>query len=362
MYGLYLEVYIAFLSIVFLFLLANAVLPRKRRVYKAMNYRPKTLVIVPCKGTDIGLVQNFKAVKGQRYNNYDVIAVVDSKDDPAVRAIKESKTRFMVSDYRCSGCSGKVRAICKRTFQIQGFYDAYVILDSDVRVKDTWLADLIAPLAYDTFGISTAFPVFEPVGGFWSKVKHAWGYVGHSMMENEVTRFGWGGSLAFRKGLLSDKEFAYFSRSISDDIALTKIAKQKHLKVAYVSDANPVVQTDDTFGTFLEWSNRQTALSISGNRKIMYYGTIYYLSSVLLLVSGILLALFVNVLFGLLLLPFVIGALKLYYRSGFKPYMLGIYFAMDFIYLFNIIIASQMSSIAWRGRVYEITETNEKAL
>ena len=37
-----------------------------------------------------------------------------------------------------------------------------------------------------------------------SKFKTAWGFVGVGMMQSDITVFGWGGSLAFRKGLFDE--------------------------------------------------------------------------------------------------------------------------------------------------------------
>lgn len=362
MYSIYLQIYIIFLALVSLFLLAGALLPRKVARYSAKNgYAPRTLVIMPCKGFDIGLSDNLNAVKGQSYRNYDVVAVVASKSDSALGAIRSTRTKFiMSSSFKCRGCSAKVRSLACALAKFRD-YDTYVIVDSDVLVGRDWLKLLIAPLSDKRIGISTAFPVFEPVNsGFWVRVKQAWGFVGQGLMESERTRFGWGGSLAFRKNLLSKADFWYFAGSISDDIALTRIAKRKHLRIAYVPEANPIVRSDEDFSKFMEWSNRQTTLFVAGARNVLYYAIAYYSLSILLLVSALVLGAAVNALFLVLLLPFVVGAIKLYIRSG-KTYMLGMYFIMDFVYLYNMLSAGRAKQIKWRGIVYDIRKINSAA-
>jgi hypothetical protein len=355
MHSVYLQIYIAFLILVSILILVNTLWPKKNRVYNVKkDYEPKVLVIIPCKGFDIELKENLNAIKRQTYKNYDVVAVVASKKDSAIDAIKKTSTKFVVSgDFKCKG-SAKVRSLA---FALSNFknYDAYVILDSDVLVGSNWLRLLIEPLSDSKVGISTAFPIFEPVNsGFWVKVKHAWGFVGQGLMENERTAFGWGGSLAFRKNLLSKNDFDFFSRSISDDIALTKIAKSKHLRIAYVPKANPVVKSDDNFDKFVEWSNRQTAFFISGSGNIASYAIAYYTIVIVLFISAFLLGIAVSPLLFVLLLPFVAGAIKLYIKSGKKTYMLWIYFVMNFIYLYNMVIASRLRYVKWRGIVYDI--------
>lgn len=352
----YIIAYGAFLALIALFLVLNMLLPRKKENYRSGSYRPRTLVMMPCKGFDIALNENLIAAKAQSYGNYDFIAIVASKNDIAVKSIKQTRTKFMVADIGCKECSGKVRNIASALAKYKN-YDAYVIVDSDVLAEKDWLSLLIAPLADRKIGISTAFPIFEPANNnFWPKVKHAWGYVGQGMMENKRTRFGWGGSLAFRKDLLTKEDFKYFSESISDDIALTNIARRRGLEIAYVEQANPIVRSDEGFGRFFEWSNRQTALSVAGSRKILYIGVAFYSLSILLLVSSILLAILVNAIFLLLLAPFAIGALRLYEKSGRRKYMLGVYFMMNFIYLYNMVVAAKTKTINWRGRSYDITK------
>jgi len=352
----YILAYAAFLTLIAIFLVLNALLPRKKEEYKATSYMPKTLVMIPCKGFDIGLKENLMAAKMQSYGNYEVVAIVASKGDTAFKSIRQTRTKFMVADLDCKDCSGKVRNIASALSKFKN-YDAYVILDSDVLVGKDWLQLLITPLANRKVGISTAFPFFEPVGrGFWQKVKHAWGFVGQGMMESRRTRFGWGGSLAFRKDLLSKRDFDYFSESVSDDIALTKITKRRGLCIAYVPAANPVVRSDDDSSRFFEWSNRQAAFSVAGSRNVLYLGVAFYSLSIILLVSSLLLGVLASPIFFVLLLPFVIGATMLYLKSGRRKYMLYIYFIMNFIYLYNTLVASKTRTIEWRGRSYDITK------
>ena len=46
-------------------------------------YRPKTVLIVPCKGIDLDFEKNIKSFFEQDFNNYLLWFVVESEDDPA---------------------------------------------------------------------------------------------------------------------------------------------------------------------------------------------------------------------------------------------------------------------------------------
>ncbi len=321
------------------------------------KFAPSVLVIIPCKGLDFELYKNLVSVKGQVFPDFEVVAVLDSEDDPARDSVLRAGIAYLISSSSCEGCSGKVRAISTAIESLPR-HDVYVIADSDIRVDKGWLAAITAPLASRDTGLSTMYPYFKPVGGFWSNVKSVWGRVGEGLMAREATKFGWGGSLAFRKDLLDAKSFRFFKDSrfsVSDDICLTMVARRKGLKIAYVENPQPLVYSKDDALHFMEWANRQTALSILGNRNNLYAGLLFYSAESLVILSGILLSASVSPVFLILLSHSI--------RSGFivssksKPRSLiaiPIALIIPFIYLANLLIASRMKSITWRGSIYKL--------
>lgn len=327
---------------------------------KSMAYTPKALVIVPCKGRDPELRKNLLSIKKQAYRKFGIVAVVDSKNDYAVGEIKKAGLHYLISSAVCNRCSGKVRAIATALERYKEF-DAYVIADSDIRVRRHWLRELLLPLSDSTVGISTMYPYFKPVNGFWSSVKSVWGMAGEGLMKSDLTKFGWGGSIAFRKELISSKTKMDFFKeseySVSDDICLTMLARQKGLGIAYTDSLQPVVSSDDDLQRFWEWANRQTALSILGNRKNLYIGIPFYLSESILIVSGILLPIFVSPLFLILLLHYLKSIALTYTRSESKdPLIIPITLLMPFLYMANLAIASRMTEISWRGSRYPLQQ------
>lgn len=346
-------VLIAFLTLI-LFGLSLISLWRGKTEEYSSNYEPKTLVILPCRGLDYSFTENLNSLKRQTYGNYDLMAIVDSEEDEAVPYIKEAEIEYSVSDFKCTRCSGKVRAISTILEKNKG-YGAYVIADSDILVKEDWLESLIRPLGRSSVGISTTFPYFNPVQGFWSRVKSVWGFVGHSMMESKLTRFGWGGSLAFRKELLDKDSFLVFSESLSDDTALTRVCHQKGLEIYYSPRAEPTINSPDDFHTFIEWANRQTALSISASRKVLYYGVVFYSATILLFLSAIVLTVFSSPVFAIYFLPTLVTQVKSFKRANKKFLsMILINLLIPFLYLANLLVANAMRQIKWRGRQYDL--------
>lgn len=352
-HNIFFDFFVSFLILVFIGLTYIASVRAEDEKYGSSR-EPSALVIVPCRGEDYSLGKNLHSIANQDYPNYRVVGVVDSGDDPSLPAIKKAGIGWILSDDTCVKCSGKVRAISSAITGNPGF-DVYVIADSDILVGRDWLSRLLSPFGSDEIGISTTFPYFKPVGGFWSKVKLVWGFVGMGMMESRLTRFGWGGSLAFRRSLLEGKKFDFFRSYVSDDVAITKLCKADGLRIAYVKEAMPVINSPDDFKTFMEWANRQTALSIYATRNVLIYGILFYGASVLLLVSALALSIFVDYFFVIFFMPSVINSARAVKRSGKWPVTsFCISFIIPFIYLYNLIRASKMGKISWRGREYRL--------
>ena len=321
------------------------------------SFKLSALVMVPCKGLDYMLAENLNSLKSQEYKNFRLVAIVDKRSDPSLRQVKASGIDFIFSRKISGKSSGKVNAILSAIDRFPN-YDVYVIADSDVRFGKGWLSSLLLPLNDSGVGLSTMYPYFSPAGGFWSKVKSSWGIVGEGLMKRDSARFGWGGSLAFRKSLLrkgADKMLKDSKYSVSDDICLTLTAKQNSLRIEYISSPQPTVYSNDNFPTFIEWSNRQTALSILGNPGNLYIGLPFYIAESLLVISGVLLSLVASPLFLILLFHSARNGVINSRRQGRK---LGesvfISFMLPFIYSANLIVASQMKSIKWRGTEYKI--------
>lgn len=319
------------------------------------HYAPKTLVMVPCKGEDLTLKENLASLANQNYSNYDIVAIVDSKTDKAMESIKAAGIKFITTDPKYNRGSGKVNALSSAISQFKN-YEVYAIADSDILAKPDWLSNLVRPLHDPRYGLSTTFPYFKPADKkFWSKVKMVWGFVGQGMMESKTLIFGWGGSLAFRKNLIKDKiSFDFFSGSLSDDIAITKLCKSKRLLPYYVESAQPIVNVSETYSTFTEWANRQTALSIHGDRKVFALGIVSYAMSIITLISAVILSIFFSLFALVFFLPFIVGSVKSYKRLRFSTSgFFVINTMMPFIFLANLLKANSMQSITWRGREYE---------
>ena len=327
----------------------------KREEYFYSEYNPTVVLIIPCKGIDLYMEKNLKSIKSQNYNKLSTIAVVDSEDDSAVDMLKKLQINYIISDQRYEG-SGKVRAI---STAIQKFSDreVYVMADSDTVLPTDWLRYLVNPLMDKAIGVTTTYPIYEPIenSNIWSKVKKVWGFLGINMMEFYPSRFAWGGSMAIRKDLLDEKNFHYFSSSVSDDAAITKICKDKKLSIYYSKKATPVIHVDETRDSFIEWATRQMAISISHSKHAFTSGIIVYFSIIVYLIVLIPLSMLEWNYFLLGYIPFIFPMIINARRTkNDKLIIFLISFIMPVIFLYNLISGNRKTHIDWRGNRYHL--------
>ena len=350
-HSLFFDIFVGIITLIFVGLTYIATVRSPGEQY-ATSLPGSVLVIVPCRGKDYSLEENLRSILVESSGMGKVIAVVDSDEDEALPLIQAAGMDYILSTDRCRSCSGKVKAIVTALDKFQDF-DVFVIADSDITVPKGWLSGLVSPLSDPSYGISTTFPYFNPVGGIWSRIKLVWGFVGLGMMESRLTRFGWGGSLAFTRRLLENDGLHFLRTYVSDDVAITKLCKKRGLRIAYVKESAPKVNSPEHFSEFIEWANRQTALSIYATASVFRYGITFFSASIVVTLSAILLSIFVFPGFVILLTPSIITAIRNVKRARQTPlavFIISIF--IPFIYWYNLARARGMKQISWRGNSY----------
>lgn len=356
------------LKVLWILILAGLIAFMLMRLYllRWWKYQPKTeshnqelkvKVIVPCKGADVELSKNLKSLKNQSYRNFSIVAVVDSENDEACDFIRDNNLNMLLSRHQGKG-SGKVKAISTAIAEDRDS-DIFVLVDSDTRVNSLWLENLICPLSDETVGIVSTYPIYESVDkpGIWDHIKKVWGYVGINMMEFRPTRFAWGGSVAFRKNFLNPSDFDEFSSSISDDATLTKLCKEKSLKIAYAKQSTPVIYSKESRETFMEWSNRQIAITLSYSKSAFYAALIIYGLTIFYMGILIPLSLLVWNMFLLGYIPFILLILLNMQREKNTSLKIAVAtFTIPFIFIVNIIHGRRNPEINWRGNTYHLDE------
>lgn len=355
--------------------------PRRR-------FRPRTCVIIPCKGNEPGLERNIEAILKQTYGNYHTIIVTDSTQDPAYAVAKSVLARHPNGQLYTSepsvAASGKVAALITALEKDEGQTGVYAFIDSDALVPSRWLEDLVDPLADELIGATTGFRwYFSSQGGFWSHVEAAWNASGTNLLFDDRYNFPWGGAMAIRAETLQKIGIKQvWGNAISDDMTLNSALRKNGYRILFLPHCTVATFNHTNLEHFLTWATCQTVLTKVFNRGLWNYALAAYafIDFVFLLgIIGVALgALQTPVWFfpaAMLLTPSVLGMVRSGQRSNafarampelkkeFERTRSAEAIASLFvpwIMTYCIIKSARTDEIEWRGRKYKLTGIEEQ--
>ena len=148
-----------------------------------------TVVILPCRGAETGLLENLRAVASQDHPDHRVLFVVDDVTDAAVPAIRKVMDEFpntqMIIAPKAANAGQKVENI----------------RDADGRPHPHWLRYLTAPLADETVGAATGYRWFiAERQTLSSELLAAWNAsIASALGPRRRSNFCWGGATAMRR-------------------------------------------------------------------------------------------------------------------------------------------------------------------
>jgi cellulose synthase/poly-beta-1,6-N-acetylglucosamine synthase-like glycosyltransferase len=120
------------------------------------DWRPRVLVICPCKGIDSEFRDNAASVLNQDYPNLRVIFVVEAEDDPAVQPLKQLGATVLVAGI-ATVRGQKVHNLIHAVEHAAEDSEVFAFCDSDARYPSDWISNLIPPLEDETVGVSTGY-------------------------------------------------------------------------------------------------------------------------------------------------------------------------------------------------------------
>lgn len=243
---------------------------REQIAKPASSFTPFVSVIVPCRGIDDGLEQNLNAIFDQNYPHYEVIFVVDDKDDGAVIIIDSViagndndrvRAKLIVAN-KAEHSSQKVENLREAVLHADDASRAFVFVDSDARPSRDWLRALVAPLQNDK--IATGYRWFisdKPT--FASELASAWNAsIASALGPNESSNFCWGGSTAIGREIFEKLKIREkWSGTASDDFTVTRAAREGVVPIAFVPQALTASACSYNLSETIEFTNRQMKLT-----------------------------------------------------------------------------------------------------
>jgi hypothetical protein len=213
---------------------------------KQHNFRPRTLVIVPCKGLRDGFDENISSFFRQQYSPYLLWFVVQDRDDAAYQRLCQLK-QGLAGQAKCAEvralvagkavtCSQKIHNLLFAYSQIPPDVEVLAFADSDICVRPDWLSHLVYPLRKDENGAASGYRWFIPRrNNLASLALSAINAKVAQLLGPSPLNHAWGGSMAIRSELFRrlgvDKIWA---TAVSDDLSLSRRVKKAGLKVVFV--------------------------------------------------------------------------------------------------------------------------------
>jgi cellulose synthase/poly-beta-1,6-N-acetylglucosamine synthase-like glycosyltransferase len=271
---------------------------------KRLSYRPRTVLVVPCKGLDSNFRQNISSFFNQDYENYLLWFVVANKADPAYALLCELKNCLSqtskASDVQvliagpAQSCSQKIHNMLYCYQKISNDVDVLAFADSDICVHSDWLSHIVHPLRKSKNGASSGYRWYVPKkNNLATLALSAVNAKVAQLLGNTPFNQAWGGSMAIRvdtfKELGIDK---IWPKTLSDDLSLSYTVKKARKKVVFVPACLVASFESTTWRELFEFGRRQFLITRVSTPGTWWFGLLSSLYSILGLWGGAAIAIY----------------------------------------------------------------------
>ena len=225
---------------------------------------PKAAVLLSLRGADPTLPSCLRRLLRQDYPNYELFVCVDSQSDPAWDVVQSSIRESQADNVhvsslrnRLSSCSLKCSSLVQLAGELDDSHEVIVLADADLESHNTWLRELVAPLADPKIGATFGNRWFLPTKGcFGSLVRQLWNAPGLIVMH--VIEIPWAGSLAIRSEVFRRGGLRFrWSQSIVDDGPVRTAVKEQNLKLRFVPTVTMANREECGLGSAYNFIRRQ---------------------------------------------------------------------------------------------------------
>jgi len=207
------------------------------------RHRPtgRAAVFAPCKGRDVDLEENLRALLRQDYHDYEVTFIVENADDPAVEVIRRVMAdhprvavRLVIAG-QATDCGQKVHNLRAGTAGLSPQVEYLAFLDSDARPRPEWLRLLIARLCEPKTGAVTGYRWFVPVrDSLANHLLYSMNCDIMSLLGRSSHYLVWGGSWGIRRSVFESIGLpSAWAGTLSDDLVATRQLRRAGLCVRF---------------------------------------------------------------------------------------------------------------------------------
>jgi ceramide glucosyltransferase len=226
-------------------------------------------LFAPCKGIDLDLDANLRALLQQDYDDYEVTFIVEGTDDPACPAIRRAMAEHphvaarMVIAGRATESGQKVHNLRVATQHISPRIEYLAFVDSDARPRPEWLRMLVSHLDAPGTGAVTGYRWFTPAK---ATLANALVYSMNCDVLSLLTRSShcliWGGSWAIRRNVFDSIGLHdAWKGTLSDDLVASRLMRKAGLSVRFEPACVAASPLDQTLGQAMSFIRRQYVIA-----------------------------------------------------------------------------------------------------
>jgi cellulose synthase/poly-beta-1,6-N-acetylglucosamine synthase-like glycosyltransferase len=225
----------------------------------------RVALFAPCKGIDIELEANLRAILRQDYDNYEVTFIVEDTDDPAYAAIRRAMAahawvpaRIVVAG-RATDSGQKVHNLRVATQHISQRVKYLAFVDSDARPRPEWLRALVSHLDQPGLGAVTGYRWFTPARPTLGNVLvYSMNCDVMSLLCRSSHALIWGGSWAIRREVFDEIGLRDAWRgTLSDDLVASRLMRKMGLGVRFEPGCVVASPLDVSLGQAMSFIRRQ---------------------------------------------------------------------------------------------------------
>jgi cellulose synthase/poly-beta-1,6-N-acetylglucosamine synthase-like glycosyltransferase len=265
-------------------------------------YRPRCVLIVPCKGLDEAFDENIESFFRQDYEGYHLWFVVQDRNDIAYERLLRLKARHAGITQAVSvklwvagkadTCSQKLHNLMFAYERIPEDTEVLIFADSDACAGPHWLAHLVSPLRKERIGAASGYRCFIPRRNNPATVTlSAINAKVCELLGNARFNLAWGGSMAISVDRFRELGLDVTWRQVlSDDLSLSSAVRKSGLKMAFSPACMIASYEVTTWPKLFEFVRRQFVITRVYAPGTWWFGLFSAVFSVLGLWGGIALA------------------------------------------------------------------------
>ncbi len=222
-------------------------------------------LFAPCKGVDLGLEANLRALFEQDYDDYEITFVVESTEDPAYEAIGRAMaahprvpSRVVVAGH-ATDSGQKVHNLLVAMQEVPQRVKYLAFVDSDARPRPEWLRMLIAQLERPEMGAVTGYRWFTPErASLANALVYSMNCDVLSLLTQSSHYLIWGGSWAIRREVFDALGLREaWKGTLSDDLVASRLLRRARLRVRFEPACVVASPLDESLPKAMSFIRRQ---------------------------------------------------------------------------------------------------------